>query len=77
MKKPLKGFMPPDFSGQSQILFCTEGNPTVSIVSNRSGRRRISTRSFAQAEAALAWCRASGVVMVYCPRRSRTELNPL
>jgi len=67
MKKPSDGFIAPDFSGQSQILFCTEGNPIVSIVTNRSGRRRISTRNFHQAEAALAWCRARGIVMVYCP----------
>jgi hypothetical protein len=67
MKKPFKGFMPPDFSGQSQIVFCTEGNPVAMVVTNRAGRRRISSRNFPQAEAALAWCRHNGATMVYSP----------
>jgi hypothetical protein len=67
MKKPHKGFTPPDFSGQSQILFCNEGNPVAMVITNGAGRRRITSMKFAKAEAALAWCRLHGATMVYHP----------
>ena len=67
MTKPHKGFMPPDFSGQSKILFCNEGNPTTMLVTNRAGRRKATPMTFPQAEAALAWCRHNGAMLVYCP----------
>ncbi len=37
------------------------------LLTNRAGKRRTSTKTFPQAEAALAWCRSSGALMIYCP----------
>jgi hypothetical protein len=67
MKSPHEGFTPPDFSGQSKILLVNEGNPVALLVTNRAGKHRTTTKTFPQAEAALAWCRTSGTMMVYCP----------
>ncbi len=67
MKSPHKGFTPPDFTGQTKILFCNEGNPVAMLLTNKAGRRRQTFKQFPQAEAALAWCRSSGVMMIYCP----------
>ena len=67
MKSPHGGFTPPDFAGQTKILFCNEGNPVAVLLTNRAGKRRTTTMNFPQAEAALAWCRDSGAVLVYCP----------
>ena len=67
MKSPHGGFTLPDFSGQTQILLLTEGNPVALLVTNRFGKRRTSSKTFPQAVDALAWCRASGAMMVYCP----------
>jgi len=67
MKSPRKGFTPPDFSGQSKILFVSEGNPAAVLLNNLSGKRTSKPMEFAQAEAALAWCRAHGTMMVYLP----------
>jgi hypothetical protein len=65
MTKPLKTFVP-DFSGNSKVLFCNEGNPVAVLVTN-TGKPRTKPMKFAQAEAALAWCRSSGAILVYCP----------
>ena len=67
MSKPSAENQLPDFSGQSKIMFYSEGNPAAMLVTNRAGRRKSSTMTFATAEAALAWCRHSGAMMVYCP----------
>ena len=67
MKSPRKGFTPPDFAGQTKILFCNEGNPVAMLLTNIAGKRQTTTKRFPRAEAALAWCRNSGVLMVYCP----------
>jgi hypothetical protein len=67
MKQPHKGFTPPDFSGQSKILFCNEGNPVAMLLTTTNGKRKTTTKTFPQAEAALAWCRDSGATLVYCP----------
>jgi hypothetical protein len=73
MKSPHKGFTPPDFSGQSKILFLNEGNPVALLLTNRSGKRRTAKMTFAEAVAAFNWCRASGAMMVYCPALPRDQ----
>ena len=67
MNSPIAGNNLPDFSGQTKILIYSEGNPVSLLMTNRSGKRRTTTKTFPQAEAALAWCRHSGAMMVYCP----------
>lgn len=67
MPMPLNGFMPPEFSGQTKILFCNEGNPTAVLVTNRAGRQKTTPMRFPQPESALAWCRHNGALLVYCP----------
>ena len=67
MSKPRDAFNPPDFSGQSKIMFYNEGNPAAMLVMNKGGRRQISTMEFPKAEVALAWCRQRGVILVYIP----------
>ena len=67
MSKPHEGFTPPDFVGQTKILFVNEGNPAAMLVTNRAGRRRISSKEFPAADSALAWCRHNGAMMVYSP----------
>jgi len=67
MSKPSAENQLPDFSGQSKIMFYSEGNPAAMLVTNRAGRRKSSTMTFATAEAALAWCRKHLAVMVYLP----------
>ncbi len=67
MKKPQQPFTPPDLSGQTKILFCNEGNPTAMLLTNTAGRRKTSIHKFITAEAALAWCRETATMMIYCP----------
>lgn len=67
MKKPQKAFTPPDLSGQTKILFCHEGISTAMLLTNTAGRRETSARKFTTAEAALAWCRQTATMMIYCP----------
>ena len=67
MKSPHGGFTPPDFSGQSKILFFNEGNPVAVLLTRIAGKHKTKPMKFPQAEAALAWCRDSGAMMVYCP----------
>ena len=70
MKQPHDGFTPPDFAGQTKIMFVNEGNPSAMLVTNKAGRRKIGGMTMPTAEAALAWCRSNGAMMVYLP------LNP-
>ena len=67
MKSPHGGFTPPNFAGQTKILFCNEGNPVAVLLTNRAGTRKQKPMTFPQAEAALAWCRHNGAMLVYCP----------
>ena len=67
MKKPQQPFTPPDLSGQTKILFCNEGNSTAMLITNTLGRRKTSVQNFPTAEAALAWCRRTATMMIYCP----------
>jgi len=67
MSKPSKKNNLPDFSGQSKIMFYTEGNPAALLLENKAGQRATSGMNFPTAEAALGWCRQSGVMLVYCP----------
>ena len=67
MPKPHKGFMPPEFSGQSKIMFINEGNPAAMLVESKAGRRTTSGMSFPTAEAALGWCRQNLTTLVYFP----------
>ena len=67
MKLPHKGFTLPDFSGQTQTLFVCEGNPVAVLLTSRSGKRRTTSKTFRLAVDALAWCRATGAMMIYCP----------
>jgi hypothetical protein len=67
MKSPHGGFTPPDFSGQTKTMFYSEGNPAATLVTNRAGRRSVKSFEFPQAEAALAWCRAHGAMLIYLP----------
>ena len=56
----------PDFSGQTKIMFVTEGNPTAMLLTTRRGNRKLDAKSMS-AEAAFVWCRKNGVMFVYCP----------
>ena len=67
MPKPNASFTPPDFSGQTKILFCSEGNPIAMLVTNKKGRHNVGRMKFPAAEAALVWCRRNGVALVYFP----------
>jgi hypothetical protein len=69
MSQPPEGFNPAPFAGQTKTMFYNEGNSAALLVTNRRGRRIHSSREFARAEAALAWCRAHGVMLVYLPAR--------
>ena len=64
MKSPHEGFTPPDFTGQTKIMFVEESNPVAVLLTNRAGRRKKTKFKFASAEAALTWCRTHGVMMV-------------
>jgi hypothetical protein len=64
MKNPFDGLLP---TGPAKILFCSEGNPVAILASNKAGRHTTKPMQFAQAEAALSWCRSHGAMMVYCP----------
>ncbi len=55
------------FASPSKILFCSEGNPAALLVAQNAGRRKTKPMQFAQAEAALAWCRGHGAILVYMP----------
>jgi hypothetical protein len=48
-------------------MFYQEGNTTAMLVTNRLGRRKATAMPFPQAEAALAWCRSNGSMLVYSP----------
>jgi len=61
--------LPPLGSSQAGTLFCIEGNPVAVLVTLKAKRRATKPMRFDQAEAALAWCRRQGAVMVYCPAR--------
>lgn len=63
------GQNPNQFPIVSKILFFNEGNPVAMLVTNNAGRRKEQQMQFAQAEAALAWCRGHGATMVYMPLR--------
>ena len=63
MKQPLK----PNLGSQAKTLFVNEGNPIGLLVTNKGGRLKSSPLEFKTAEAALAWCRDSAAMMVYCP----------
>ena len=65
MPKPLIGV--PDLSGPKKIMFMNEDNPTAMLLTNRGGKRRIDAKPMTTAEAALAWCRKNGAMLVYTP----------
>lgn len=67
MSQPPESFTPPDFSGQTRIMFFNEGNPVAMLVTKKAGRRNVGGLKFATAEQALAWCRENSTMMVYCP----------
>lgn len=67
MTKPHSGFNLPAPAGQTKTMFYNEGSPTAVLVMNRAGRRKATSMNFPQAEAALAWCRANGAMLIYCP----------
>ncbi|MCX6896281.1 MAG: hypothetical protein NTZ16_12450 [Verrucomicrobia bacterium] len=67
MSKPHEGFTPPDFAGQTKIVFCNEGNPVSMLLTNRAGRRSEKPLKLATAEAAVAWCRKNGAMLIYFP----------
>jgi hypothetical protein len=67
MSKPRKGFKRPEYSGQTKILFCNEGNPTAMLVTNAAGNRSSDPKRFNTPARALAWCRQHAVMMVYMP----------
>ena len=56
----------PDFSGQTKIMFATEGNPTAMLLTNKGGKRKMDAKPMS-AEAAFVWCRKNAVMFVYCP----------
>jgi hypothetical protein len=64
MIKPLKTSMP-DFTGQTKMLFCSQGNPLALLITNTGGQRRVGSKKFATAEDALAWCRKNATTLVY------------
>jgi len=67
MKQPPDSFKAPDFSGQTKILFFTEGSPTALLVTNVGRRHNVGGMKFATAFAAFSWCRRQGVAFVYFP----------
>jgi hypothetical protein len=67
MSKPHEGFNLANFAGQTKTMFYNEGNPAAMLVTNKAGRRRVSTMDFPAAETALAWCRHHSTTFVYCP----------
>lgn len=67
MSQPRKGFIPPDFSGQTKILFFNEGQPTAILVTNDDGARSAEPKTFTTAARALAWCRRHAIMMIYLP----------
>jgi len=67
MEKPNSGFNPAQFAGQTKTMFYNEGNPAALLVTNKAGKRVQSVMEFPKAEAALAWCRRYGAMLVYCP----------
>ena len=67
MSKQREAFTPPDFSGQSKIMFFNEGNPAAILLVNRAGTRSTSSIPFSGADAALAWCRQNGAILVHMP----------
>ena len=50
-----------------KTMFYQEGNTTALLVTNRLGRRSKKPMPFPKAEAALAWCRSNGSMLVYSP----------
>ena len=74
MLKPPHAFTPPDFTGQTKILFCCEGNGTAMVVTVKAGRRRQRHKQIASAEEALAWCRRNQFTLVYFP--ASVPFNP-
>ena len=67
MNQPHEGNTLPPIGGQTKILFVNEGNPLALFHENRGGKRRQSCLKFSTVEAALAWCRQTATVLVYCP----------
>jgi hypothetical protein len=67
MSKPRKAFNPPDYSGQTKILFCYEGNPTAMLLTNEAGHHSTDPKRFATPARALAWCLQHAIMMVYMP----------
>lgn len=67
MSKPRKKLNVPDLTGQSQIMFYSEGNPIALVVTNvgeRSSERVVRVRS---ALIGLTWCQARRAAFVYVP----------
>lgn len=67
MSKPSKKNNLPDFSGQSKIMFYTEGNSAALLLENKAGQRATARMNFPTAEAALGWCRQNLTTLVYMP----------
>ena len=67
MPKPNTKHTLPDFSGQTKMLFITEGNPTALLVKTNGFKRQSGVMKMATAEAALAWCRAHAAMLIYTP----------
>ena len=67
MLKPPHAFTPPDFTGQTKILFCCEGNGTAMVVTVKAGRRRHRHKPIASTDAALKWCRRWDFTFVCFP----------
>jgi hypothetical protein len=65
MKQPLGV---PVMTGESKIVFCTEGNSIALLLIHRGGRHRTRNLKFESPEQALGWCRQRSLMMVYCPR---------
>ena len=51
----------------SLTMFYTEGNPIALVVENRKGNRIEKELTLDTAEAALAWCKKHGAMLVYLP----------
>ena len=56
----------PDF-GKAKVMFYTEGNPIALLVSRKAGRQAAGAKPVKSALAALTWCKANGVVLIYLP----------
>lgn len=65
MKQPLGV---PVMTGESKILFYTEGNSIALLLVHRAGRHRTRNLRFESPEKALGWARKHGLMMVYSPR---------